>query len=84
MPHVIASRRAAWRLLSRPIEMGALRRGVGRPRRRRNCEIRRLWGVVSIADMLPAPQINDVHRITFAAVWESPGVRFSVGWCYHA
>jgi hypothetical protein len=55
------------------LEMGALRRGVGRPRRRRNCEIRRFWGVVSIADMLPAPQINDVlHRGTFAAVWESP------------
>ena len=31
------------------------------------------WGVISIADMLPAPRINDVlHRVTFAAVWESP------------
>jgi hypothetical protein len=30
-------------------------------------------GVISTADMLPAPRINDVlHRVTFAAVWESP------------
>ena len=43
----------------------------------RNCEILRSWRVISIADMLPAPQINDVlHRVTFAAGWESPGVRF--------
>ncbi len=83
MPNVIASRRAAWRLLRRPVEMGALRRGAGRPRRRRNCEICRFWGVISIASMLPAPRINDVlHRVTFAAVWESPGVRSPVGWYY--
>jgi hypothetical protein len=30
-------------------------------------------GVISTVDMLPAPRINDVlHRVTFAAVWESP------------
>src|ERR1700730_19121602 len=39
----------------------------------RNCEILRFWRVISIADMLPAPRINDVlHRVTLAAVWESP------------
>jgi len=39
----------------------------------RNCEILRFWRVISIADMLPAPRINDMlHRVTFAAVWESP------------
>src|SRR5208282_1841049 len=39
----------------------------------RNCEILRSWRVISIADMLPAPRINDVlHRVTFAAGWESP------------
>jgi len=48
--------------------------GVSRPRRlRRNCEILRSWRSISIADMLPAPRINDVlHRVTFAAGWESP------------
>jgi hypothetical protein len=35
----------------------------------RNCEILRSWRVISIADMLPAPRINDVlHRVTFATV----------------
>src|SRR6202047_1551154 len=39
----------------------------------RNCEILRFWRVISIADMLPAPRINDVlHRVTLAAGWESP------------
>src|SRR6202023_266714 len=39
----------------------------------RNCKILRFWRVISIADMLPAPRINDVlHRVTLAAVWESP------------
>ena len=39
----------------------------------RNWEIRKPWGVISTADMLPAPRINDMlHRVTFAAVWESP------------
>src|ERR1700747_951584 len=39
----------------------------------RNCEILKPWGVISTADMLPAPRINDMlHRVTFAAVWESP------------
>jgi hypothetical protein len=29
--------------------------------------------VISIVGMLPAPRINDVlHRVTFAAIWESP------------
>src|SRR5208282_3010439 len=38
----------------------------------RNCEILRSWRVISIADMLPAPRIIDVlHRVTFAAGWES-------------
>jgi len=44
----------------------------------RNCEILRSWRAISIADMLPAPRINDVlHRVTFAAGWESQGVKFS-------
>ena len=36
--------------------------GVSRPRRppARNCEILKSWWVISIADMLPAPQINDI------------------------
>jgi hypothetical protein len=39
----------------------------------RNWEIRKPWGVISIADMLPAPQINDMlHRVMFAMLWESP------------
>jgi hypothetical protein len=39
----------------------------------RNCEILRSWCVISIAEMLPALRINDMlHRVTFAAVWESP------------
>src|SRR6202022_4012178 len=39
----------------------------------RNCEILRSWRVISIADMLPAPRINDMlHRVTFATAWESP------------
>src|ERR1700731_2498588 len=39
----------------------------------RNCEILRSWRVISIADMLAAPRINDLlHRVTFAAGWESP------------
>jgi hypothetical protein len=39
----------------------------------RNCEILRSWYVMSIVGMLPAPRINDMlHRVTFAAVWESP------------
>src|SRR5208283_57642 len=39
----------------------------------RNCEILRSWRAISIADMLPTPRINDVlHRVTFAAGWESP------------
>src|ERR1700730_5568984 len=30
----------------------------------RNCEILRSWRVISIADMLPAPRINDrLHRV---------------------
>ncbi len=38
----------------------------------RNCELRSWW-VISIADMLQAPRINDMRqRVTFAAVWESP------------
>ena len=47
--------------------------GVSRPRRRRrNWEILKPWGVISIADMLPAPRINDMlHRVMFA-IWESP------------
>src|ERR1700738_3239436 len=51
----------------------------------RNCEILKSWCVISIADMLPAPRINDMlHRVTVAVVWESPqesgsqaaGIRF--------
>src|SRR3984893_5396215 len=39
----------------------------------RNCEILKSWCVISIADMLPAPRINDMlHRVTVAVVWESP------------
>src|ERR1700736_976286 len=39
----------------------------------RNCEILKSWCVISIADMLPAPRINDMlHRVTVAGVWESP------------
>src|SRR5437588_11506155 len=39
----------------------------------RNCEILRSWRVISIADILPAPRINDMlHRVTFATAWESP------------
>src|ERR1700730_6737973 len=39
----------------------------------RNCEILKSWRVISIADMLPAPRINDMlHRVTVAVVWESP------------
>src|SRR5258708_976899 len=39
----------------------------------RNCEILKSWCVISIADMLPAPRITDMlHRVTVAAVWESP------------
>src|ERR1700730_18069286 len=42
----------------------------------RNCEVLKPWGVISTADMLPAPRINDVlHRVTFAAVWESPRIQ---------
>jgi hypothetical protein len=38
-----------------------------------NHEIRRSWRVISIADMLPAPRINDIlHRVTIAAISESP------------
>ncbi len=38
----------------------------------RNCEILRSWRVISIADMLPAPRINDMlYRVTFAAGRES-------------
>src|SRR3977135_150870 len=39
----------------------------------RNCEILKSWCVISIADMLPAPRINDMlHRVPVAVVWESP------------
>src|SRR3984893_13427109 len=39
----------------------------------RNCEILKSWCVISIADMLPAPRINDMlHRVTVAVVWETP------------
>src|ERR1700675_1267527 len=39
----------------------------------RNCKILRSLRVILIVDMLPAPRINDVlHRVTFAALWESP------------
>jgi hypothetical protein len=38
----------------------------------RNCEIRRSWRAISMADMLPPPRINGMlHRVTFAANWES-------------
>src|SRR5439155_8731652 len=38
-----------------------------------NCEILRSWRGISIADILPAPRINDMlHRVTFATAWESP------------
>src|ERR1700676_2855526 len=48
-------------------------RAAGRAASARNCEILKPWGVISTADMLPAPRINDMlHRVTFAAVWESP------------
>src|SRR3984893_16623970 len=31
------------------------------------------WRVISIADMLPAPRINDMlHRVTFATAWNPP------------
>src|SRR3981081_220080 len=44
-----------------------------RPASARNCEILRSWRVISIADMLPVPRINDMlHRVTFATAWESP------------
>src|SRR3979411_408469 len=46
---------------------------AARPASARNCEILRSWRVISIADMLPAPRINDMlHRVTFATAWESP------------
>src|ERR1700675_3452128 len=39
----------------------------------RNCEILKSWRVISIADMLPAPRINDMlHRVILRAVRESP------------
>ena len=48
--------------------------GVSRPRRLRpQLRNTQILGAISIADMLPAPRINDVlHRVTFAAGWESP------------
>jgi len=45
--------------------------GVSRPRRLRpQLRNTQSWRAISIADMLPAPRINDVlHRVTFAAGW---------------
>ena len=55
--------------LSQPCLLGVSLRAVSA----HNCEIRKPRGVISPADMLPAPRINDVlHRVTFAAVWKSP------------
>src|ERR1700730_15870586 len=49
----------------------------------RDCEILRSWRVISIAEMLPAPRINDMlHRVTFEPAWESP--RSQGGWYYTA
>src|SRR6202022_831691 len=51
----------------------------------RNCEILRSWRVISIADMLPAPRINDMlHRVTFATAWESPRSQVLGRWVLQA
>ncbi|MGH6811726.1 MAG: hypothetical protein ACREDM_05080 [Methylocella sp.] len=71
MPPVIA-----WEALAPPAGCASWNLWLASPSRAasaRNRETLGSWRVISMTGMPPAPRINGVpHRVTFAAVWESP------------